>query len=124
MEKCLFTNPLVCLSGRKYKKFNWEGRGFKFKSAQEVKAPFSGSFFYSPSGTINYEGKEAGVTGVIVFKNENLGMIKLYIGEINKLWGETAVEREVKKGEIVAEILPKGIEFLDNFNAVEVKMLK
>lgn len=124
MSKCLFVNPIVCLSGQKYSKFNWSGRGYKLDSAQKVKTPFAGNFLYSPSGTMNYEGELIGETGVIVFENNDLGMIKLYVGEIRNLKGEMAVQRPVEAGEVVAEVLPKGIEFLDNYSAVEIRMLK
>lgn len=122
MNRCIFTDPIVCLKGQRYKKYNWIGKGFRLNRPQEVKAPFTGNFLYSPSGTMNYEGREVGETGVIVFENEELGMTKLYVGGIGNLRGEAAVQRPVETGEVVAEVLPKGIEFLDNFSAVEIRM--
>ena len=122
MSRCLFTNSLVCLKGQKYKKYNWTGKGFKLSEPRKVKAPFSGTFVYSPSGTMNYEGELAGVTGVIVFTDTDLGMIKLYVGEVNLLKGEVAVQQSVVKGEVMAEVLPQGIEFLDNYSAVEIDL--
>jgi hypothetical protein len=123
-DRCVFENPSICLKGRKYQKYNWTGKGFLLDKPQKVRAPFSGDFVYSPSGTMNYEGKQVGETGVIVFESENLGMIKLYVGGANLLKGKVAVQQSVKMGEIVAEALPKGIEFLDNYSAVEIRMTK
>jgi len=125
---CLFDNFLVCLSGGKYEKYNWKGefaaRAYKLKDHVRVKAPLDGWFVYSPSGTINFQGKEVGVTPVLVFRSEKEGMIKLYVAEANLLKGQVAVEQEVKKGELVAEILPGKIGFLDNYSLVMVRMIK
>jgi len=126
IESCVFVDPLVCLKGQKYKKYNnwWLGRGFKLNKPQKVKAPFAGDFFYSPSGVMNYKNMFVGETGVLVFKSENFGMVKLYVGEIRNLKGEVAVWREVEEKEVVAEVLPQRIEFLDNYSAVEIIMPK
>lgn len=124
LESCLFVDPWVCLKAKNYKKYNWAGKGFRLNKPQKVKAPFSGNFVYSPSGTMNYEGGQVGETGVLVFENKDFGMIKLYVEEIRNLRGQVAVQRKVEKGEVVAEVLSQGIEFLDNYSAAEIRMPK
>lgn len=123
---CVFVDKIICLKGRKFEKYNWKGNltatAFNFSQPQKIKAPFDGLFLYSISGSINYEGKTVGETPVLVFKNDKLGKIKLYVSGAGLLVGDIGVESEVKKGEVVAEVFPEPIRFLGNHNLIRVNL--
>ncbi|KUK82699.1 MAG: hypothetical protein XD98_0526 [Microgenomates bacterium 39_6] len=123
LVNCPFAKQKLCLKGKNYEKYNWPkgvAQGYHLSQGQEIIAPFDGSFICSPSGVVTYQGKMVGKTPVLVFENPQIGMIKLYISQVNLLKGTMSAKQEVSKGETVAEVLPGGINFLDNYDLVKV----
>jgi len=127
-RNCIFENRSICLVARKYQKYTWTGdlsaQAFKFKSEQKIKAPFDGTFTYTPIAYINFEGETKGSTSVIVFTDKAGNKIRLYANKIDLLLGSSGNMVTVKKGKIVAKIKPTPISFLDDYNAVKVFLPK
>lgn len=127
-DKCIFENVLVCLQGKKFEKYNWQGnlagQGYNLKKSVRIKAPFNGWFVLSPNANINYGNEHLGVAVVLDFKSEEMGVIEIVAGKARLLKGNIADWQEVKKGEIVAEVYPDGIQFLDNFSLIKASLLK
>jgi len=126
LENCLFSDKMVCLQGRKYEKYNWRGeltaQAYHLKKPLKIKAPFDGWFVYSPSGFVNYQGKNMGKTLVLTFRQKDGRKVKFYVDKANLLIGEVATEERVQKGVTVAEVLPGKIGFLDNYSLVQVDL--
>ena len=128
-DKCIFENVLVCLQGKKFEKYNWQGnlaaQAYNLKNPVKIKAPLDGQFLFSPKTNINYKGEHLGVAITLDFKSEKMGVIEMVVaGKAKLLKGNIADWQEVKKGEIVAEIYPDGIQFLDNFSLIKASVHK
>lgn len=128
LKNCVFVEKKLCFQGKRYEKYNWQNnssaKAFQINKPQKIKAPFNGYFVYSPSALINFERQRKGETPVIVFRHEKGNKIKLYVAKVNLIKGKEAEYQEVKKDEIVAEIFPGEIDFLDNYSAVRVNIPK
>jgi hypothetical protein len=123
LTNCPFVSLRLCFAGEGYEKFNWSrgvARGYRLSQKEKIVAPFDGDFIYSPTGVITDQGQRMGKTPVLVFESPQVGTIKLYGAQINLLKGESAAKQKVSQGEVVAEVLPGGIDFLDNYNLVKV----
>jgi len=127
-RNCIFVNRNICLVGEKYQKYTWTGdlaaQAFKFKKEQKIKAPFDGTFTYTPIAYVNFEGETRGSTSVIVFTDKAGNKIRLYAQKISLLLGSSGNMTTVKKGKSVAKIKPVPISFLDDYNAVKVFLPK
>ena len=118
IDKCPFVNWLICFSGKQFNQYNWEkigAKGYLIKNPIKIRAPFAGTFIYSPLVNINYQGQHLGVLGVLSFKSEQ-GQMELYAKKVELLKGHVATEQTVEKGEVVAKILPEAISFLNNYS--------
>jgi len=128
VKNCIFVNKLVCLKGSRFNKYNWQGKlagiGYKLIKPQKIKAPFDGWFILSPVANINYQNETLGVAEAIQFNSDNFGTMMLVVGRADLLKGQLAERQSVVKGEIVAEILPEGISFLDNFSLIQSSFFK
>ncbi|GEM_PF-6005003 len=125
---CPFANKSVCLTGKRYEKNQWQGelagQAFKLKNSQKITAPFDGKFLFSSHTNINFENQHLGVVYSLTFENEELGTMGLLANKAYLLRGNVAELQEVKAGEIVAEIHPEGISFLDNYSVIKLGPIK
>lgn len=127
LADCLFVDEKVCLKAKKYEKLSKENiiaKAFRFKSPQKIKAPFDGYFVYSLVGTINFNGKHLGKTPTLIFYNKEGEKMKLFVAGAKQLKGQVATAEKVLKGEVVAEVFPDEIDFLDNYSLIKVVLPK
>ena len=128
MKNCIFVNKLVCLKGTKFNKYNWQGDlkgiGYKLIKPQKIMAPFDGWLVLSPVANINYQNETLGVAEAIQFDSDDFGSMMLVVGRANLLKGRLAERQSVVKGEVVAEVMPDEIPFLDNFSLIQSSLIK
>lgn len=128
VKNCLFVNKIVCFTGSKFEKYNWQddlaGVGYKLTQPQKIQAPFDGWMVLSPFVNINYQGETVGVAEAMEFHSDSLGTMMVVVEKANLLKGRLAERQPVVKGEIVAEILPEKISFMDNFSFIQSSLLK
>ena len=71
---------------------------------------------------IDYQGQHLGVLGVLSFKSNNQDRVEIYADKVKLLKGFVATEQKVEKGEVVAEVLPGAIDFLNNYSFVKADL--
>jgi hypothetical protein len=124
VDRCPFVDQRICFSGQEFYQYNWQkvgAKGYVIESPVKIRTPFAGTFLYSPMVNIDYEGQHLGVLGVLIFKSSQ-GRVEIYAEKIELLKGFVGKEQEVKKGEIVAEVLPGAISFLNNYSFVKADL--
>jgi len=125
VDSCPFVDKSICFSGQEFNRYNWEkvgAKGYVIENPVKIRAPFAGTFLYSPKVNIDYQGQHLGILGALIFKSKNQDWIEIYADKVKLLKGSIANEQKVEKGEVVAEVLPGAISFLNNYSFVKADL--